>query len=54
MKRDLELLQTLMFELEENYWERGQLARIGSCNKINAGKPPALPWENKKECAYVA
>jgi len=48
MKRDLELLQTLMFELEENYWERGQLARIRVSNKINAGEPPALPDNSRK------
>lgn len=48
MKRDLELLRTLMFELEENYWERGQLARIGVSNKINAGEPPALPDNSRK------
>ena len=48
MKRDLELLRTLMFELEENYWERGQLARIRVSNKINAGEPPALPDNSRK------
>jgi hypothetical protein len=37
-----------------NYWERGQLARIESCNKINAGEPPALPRKNKMEWVYAS